>query len=161
MNIYDLEQLKKYIGYESSTGRLFWRVGLGYRPKGSDAGGSNTGRITIYLKGKRYKAEEVAWYLTYGAWPAKKVIFKNKNRGDLRLSNLTLDSRKVNEVPSRGQAMITQVDGAFEIQDNMSYPPRLIRCDSVDVALLELAKIIAAARVEKGGGGIGAKRSVC
>jgi hypothetical protein len=42
----------------------------------------------LSVLGERRKAEDVAWFYVNGFWPRGEVVFKDGNRGNLRIRNL-------------------------------------------------------------------------
>lgn len=42
----------------------------------------------LSVHGERRKAEDVAWFYVNGFWPRGEVVFKDGNRGNLRIRNL-------------------------------------------------------------------------
>lgn len=80
------EELKACIYYDPETG-VFSRVDR----KQKKVGACNARNyMQINLKGATYSAGHLAWLYVYGAYPDKRIRFKNKNPQDLRIDNLEL-----------------------------------------------------------------------
>lgn len=138
MNNYELGQIKKLIGYEPNTGRLYWKCGHGFKAAGSPCGGTYKGRVSVHIGGARLRGEAVAWFLDTGVWPSKAVTFKDGNRLNLRRDNLCLDPRKQIDAGARGLLEIKRIGDRFEVVDALSYPPVRYEADNVDALLLAL-----------------------
>ena len=86
----DIEDLRKHIGYDPETGRLWWKEQLDLRcPVGSQALCSphNRGYQKGSFKGRYLLAHRVAWAVHFGRWPIA-LDHINGNKSDNRLSNL-------------------------------------------------------------------------
>jgi len=85
-----VDEVRDALSYDSATGKLKWRRALGFRGQiGTVAGRLNPdGYWRVGLFGKQYPAHVLAWVITHGVWPAKKIDHKNNIRDDNRLCNL-------------------------------------------------------------------------
>lgn len=85
-----IKELKHLLEYNPDTGDI---IGSENHPK--LAGKSLLskrldGYLSVSVRGVTMLAQRVAWILHYNKLPKRKVFFKNGNRKDLRISNLTL-----------------------------------------------------------------------
>lgn len=90
-----LGDLDKQICYDSERGVLIWRLNPFDNPEpwfrgGRTANKPNTnGTPTVNMGPKHYPAHLLAWFISYGYWPARKAIgFKDGDRTNFRLDNL-------------------------------------------------------------------------
>lgn len=90
--------------YDSSTGKLFWKVVLPRQHYATDRGWSivntryagkeacNVNKSTLYLQvvfDKRlYQVHRVIWLMHCGQWPSSQIDHLNRDRQDNRISNL-------------------------------------------------------------------------
>ena len=66
----EIETIKEYISYNSSTGEFFWAKPPSNRIKSGKINNKNEkGYISFKLKRRTYLAHRVAWLICYGSWP--------------------------------------------------------------------------------------------
>ena len=104
------EYLLKFISYDPETGVFTWqerqkedfktenfRVRWNQRNAGKPAGWPLlNGYWCIDLRGERYPAHRLAWFLHYGYWPENDVDHINNQRQDNRIANLREATRSQN-----------------------------------------------------------------
>jgi hypothetical protein len=76
--------------FQITDSKVCWKVSRGHMKAGAVAGTHRwDGKRIIGLKGKRWKAEEVAWVLYYGdSNPPDSVLCKDGNYNNLKKENL-------------------------------------------------------------------------
>ena len=119
----DLGEAERYIleflSYNPETGVLTWRP----RSRGNFNSDNEFGRwntryankpaggfdghkyVQVRVNGKKELAHRVAWFLSYGEWPAEHIDHVNGNRSDNRLSNLRVVSCAEN---AKNRSLTTQ-----------------------------------------------------
>lgn len=94
-----LDHMRHMLRYvDAGLGALVWRHG---RYKGELAGStmSHTHERRLRLEGGSYSCAKVAWFLVHGTWPENRLRHLNRDREDIRVSNLEETSRR--EGPGR------------------------------------------------------------
>lgn len=86
-----LPEMRALFHYDPDRGHLYHRRPTDRR-FGLQADRANTaGSIVVSAGPRQYPAAMLAWFLTHKVWPPRKaIVFRNGNKQDLRLSNLTL-----------------------------------------------------------------------
>jgi len=88
------KELKKLLHYDPDLGQFTWLKRASSRAlPGRIAGGGHNGSISIRIKYRAYEASKLAWLYEYGHYPLKNVKYKNNNKKDLRILNLSLDQK--------------------------------------------------------------------
>jgi hypothetical protein len=78
---------------DDRTGRFYWRSRDVHHAQRADQP-AERGRY-LQLKGRKYPAHAVVWFMHYAQWPDRKaIIHKNGNPNDNRIDNLALRIRK-------------------------------------------------------------------
>lgn len=95
------EYLREILHYDPETGVFRWRKSGSGRRASLIAGAVNRApsgnlRINITIKGKNYKAHQLAWLYMMGKWPPRQVDHKDTNSLDNRWVNLRLATRVQN-----------------------------------------------------------------
>lgn len=93
----DAEILER-LTYCPETGEFRWTVTLNkFARAGAVAGTKDKrGYISIGMKGRHLFAHRIAWFLTYGEWPAGQIDHANGVPHDNRICNLRLATRTQN-----------------------------------------------------------------
>lgn len=88
------------LSYDPETGLFTWlkRPRMTRTAKEGDRAGSisSSGYVVITICGVKYMAHRLAWFVTYGAWPAEQIDHINGVRNDNRIANLRDVSHTVN-----------------------------------------------------------------
>lgn len=97
-----LEDLRKYLLYDTETGLFTWAENKGSRAKKGNIAGSieDDGYIVIRFNKKLYKAHILAWYMCFEEWPTLDIDHINRVRHDNRLDNLREVTRAINNTNS-------------------------------------------------------------
>lgn len=88
-----------HFSYDSSTGKLTWRVPTMNRIKPGDSaqGVVSGGYWRVRIGGRSYKAHRVAWLMEKGQWPIGDIDHINGDPADNRIANLRDVSSSVNK----------------------------------------------------------------
>jgi len=100
------ERLKEILSYDSDTGFFKWLVSRGRNGNGARVGqiaGTKdvTGRITITIEGRHYRAHRLAWLYVYGRLPNGELDHRNGVQSDNRCSNLREATKSQNAANKR------------------------------------------------------------
>lgn len=76
------------LNYDKETGKITWKFTLGRCIKDKIAGWLIQNRRYIRIDGEDYPATNIIWMYCYGKWPKQKILFKDGNPLNLKLSNL-------------------------------------------------------------------------
>lgn len=82
----------------------------------------------IKIAGKSYKAHRLAWFVTFGVWPADMIDHINGDRSDNRLNNLRLADNAKNQMNRRNASSRNKSAGMLGVNWNpeaMRYAARL------------------------------------
>jgi hypothetical protein len=92
------KEIIDYLNYEPDTGEFIWIKDPGKSLKAGKSAGyvitsgrTNSQRLVIHFKGKRYSASKLAFLLMTGKYPKGHVRFRDKNTLNYAWDNLTLD----------------------------------------------------------------------
>lgn len=89
--------LQSLLHYNPEAGVFTWITDRAKR-KGTEAGTPNTsGYRMITFQGKGYQASRLAWLYMTGSNPIGRISYRNKDKHDLRFSNLYDESAPVSE----------------------------------------------------------------
>lgn len=80
--------LHERLNYDPATGVFTWKRSRGPKKAGSRAGSLAEGYRIIEIDSQPYKEHRLAWFLTYGCWPAGHIDHINGQKDDNRMSNL-------------------------------------------------------------------------
>ena len=83
-------RLRKLLNYAPATGVFRWRVRKGGRNVGTVAGTIHPpkGYREVYIDGKFYRANRLAWLYMTGKWPKLEIGYINHKTSDTRWTNL-------------------------------------------------------------------------
>lgn len=110
------------LNYDPSTGVFEWKILWRWRRKKGKVGAVHKdGYRRIYVCGKLYKAEQLAWVLYYKRWPNSLLDHINGIRDDNRIANLREANYSQNAANRRGYARsgfkgVTRVRNKFVAQ---------------------------------------------
>jgi hypothetical protein len=92
------ERLRELLSYDPETGLFTWKVRRnGFVKAGSTAGTVGTGGyVYIRLDNRPFMAHRLAWFFSFGEWPAQHIDHINGVPSDNRLSNIRPCSRHEN-----------------------------------------------------------------
>jgi hypothetical protein len=91
---YVLEHIRHMLEYHDvGYGALVWRYGR-YRGELAGTPMGKYGDVRVRLDGVSYSAAKIVWFLESGSWPAHRLRHINKDRDDIRFSNLEESHRK-------------------------------------------------------------------
>lgn len=91
------QRLQELLHYDPLTGLFTWRMARRKCTPGAVAGHGQKGRyVTIKIDYVRHYAHRLAWLYMTGAWPARQVDHRNKNKQDNRWTNLRQATQKQN-----------------------------------------------------------------
>lgn len=86
----DHELLKKMLRYDPRDGNFYWLISRKPRTKPGDFAGTDaTGYYVVTISGVQYPAHRLAWFYTHGEWPVGDVRFRDGNRLNTRIENLS------------------------------------------------------------------------
>lgn len=97
-----VEMVTKLLSYNSETGEFRWNERRGGKSMAGSLAGSlkPSGYLLINIYGNRYRAHHLAWFMTYGEFPAM-LDHVNGDRADNRISNLRIASASQNMMNRR------------------------------------------------------------
>lgn len=85
------EYIQKRIIYRAMTGKMYRVFKDGILKEIAEYKTCPSGSYLVSVKGKLYRADNIAWLLYYGEWPPVNIVHKNKNKADHRIDNLELE----------------------------------------------------------------------
>jgi hypothetical protein len=89
-----LENIRRLLTYDATSGEFYWRETRGRRKQGALAGNvSPRGYRRIHCNGRAYFAHQLAWYMHYGVFPHTEIDHIDRNRDNNRIANLRLSNR--------------------------------------------------------------------
>ena len=96
------EKLSELLGYDPTTGDIWWQVSRGPLKAGTPVTGD-----TVKVNGITYVIGRVAWCLYHGEWPPldKLVDHKNGRHADNRIDNMRLATYSQNSQNKPGYAL--------------------------------------------------------
>lgn len=98
-----IEQLRRWLSYDSDTGVFIWRVSLNNTIAVGQLAGTlkSNGYIYISLNDRKCLAHRLAWFYVYGEWPQHILDHINGKRADNRLANLRASNHTLNRANSK------------------------------------------------------------
>jgi len=90
------ERVKELLNYDEDTGVFTWLYSNNSILPGAVAGSlSSSGKRTIYIEGRSYAAQRVAWLYVHGVWP-NQIDHENGIRFDNRFKNFRNVTNAIN-----------------------------------------------------------------
>lgn len=83
-----LEKVREMLAYDPGTGRFTWRISISRNKAGDKAGVFDEKYVRVGIGGKLFQAHRLAWFYTFGVWPADKLDHENRIKTDNRIQNL-------------------------------------------------------------------------
>jgi hypothetical protein len=100
----DIEDLRKHIGYDPETGRMWWIVATAHAVKSGDPAFSicsKNGYLHGSFRGVKTYAHRIAFAHYHGAWAPYDIDHINGDRTDNRIENLRSVNRSDNNKNAR------------------------------------------------------------
>lgn len=96
-------EAQRLLKYFPETGVFHWRVAARRDRKPGDVAGhiKPSGYRVIGIRGRRYCAHHLAWFMSYGRWPEGCIDHINHDPDDNRLANLREATKEQNQANSR------------------------------------------------------------
>jgi len=89
-----LEHIRHMFEYsDAGMGSLIWRHGR-YRGELAGTPMGTTGEWRVRLDGTSYSCAKIVWFLETGLWPEVRLRHTDKDRDNIRFSNLEETSRR-------------------------------------------------------------------
>jgi hypothetical protein len=84
------ERLKELLDYNPDTGVFVWKVAHHKNaiPKTKAGKIYRNGYVLIFLDGRSYVGQQLAWLYVHGQWPDRRLTHINCVREDNRITNL-------------------------------------------------------------------------
>lgn len=94
-----VKRLKEILLYNPNSGVFVWRVAPCRSVQAGQVAGrlSNRGYIQIGISCRVYSAHRLAWFYTYGVWPAKDLDHKDRNKQNNAICNIREASQSENK----------------------------------------------------------------
>lgn len=84
-----VQSVKAFLGYDPTTGNLWWKVTRGRQKVGKSAGNDHSaGYRELSCNGVRMFAHQAIWAIMTGEWPEFQIDHRNGVRNDNRWENL-------------------------------------------------------------------------
>lgn len=83
------ERLHEVLSYDGVSGAFKWVVSRGKASVGKSAGKLRDSGRVIGIDGENYPAARLAWFWVHGEWPKRLLRFKDGNRDNTSVENLT------------------------------------------------------------------------
>lgn len=92
--VLNLSEVKAMFTYDPVGGVLRWKETRGFRKAGTIAGGFVNGTMYVTVDGERFKAADIAWTISRGKKPKKRLRYLDGDRSNIRIDNLAESDRK-------------------------------------------------------------------
>ena len=107
-----IETLREFLRYDPETGSIIWikraaKNTIVGSPAGSVKGGNSSNPEYRYIRLHKidFTAARAAWAMSYGEWPAGRVIFVDGDPSNLKLINLCLSNSIESQIEKRSAYM--------------------------------------------------------
>jgi hypothetical protein len=130
-----LNRCKELLAYSAESGQFIWLVTQGPVKAGWIAGSPNKdGYIQIQIDGTKYRAQRLAWLMTFGHWPEGVIDHKDGNVANNRIDNLRDVNRLTNQQNQR-RAQSSNKSGLLGVSMHYGKYQARIRIDGKQVRL--------------------------
>lgn len=107
-------KLREILEYDAVEGAFYWAVSRGFKKRGT-----RTANYRITIDSKVYEAGKLAWFYTYARWPGKHFHYKDGNRSNIALENLSnrkQGAKKPEKTAIDYWVRMTRVETGFLVQ---------------------------------------------
>ncbi|HCW18839.1 MAG TPA: Fis family transcriptional regulator [Achromobacter sp.] len=96
------EYLRLKFEYDTSSGRLFWRVGAGPRTAGTEAGYIDRhGYRRVCVDGRKWYTHQIVWLMVIGDELPERIYHRNGDKQDNRPGNIRAATQSQNMMNTR------------------------------------------------------------
>jgi len=84
------KKLKKLIHYDHLTGKFTWLITVPKQSKTCSAGRDDGREVAFTVMGRKYLAQDLAWFYFYGEWPNGMLYMLDGDYQNFAIANLSL-----------------------------------------------------------------------